>query len=241
MSDPQQALYAIVKTARQVVKVALALLEASPEPGGPYEVLMEHFARSTAALESLFNPDNLPVGHPARGDLIHLVSSGAQPGLRRALNTLLGLHDQVFGGWRWGGRDILVVKDGVFAGSREPSRVLEVGRQVLDEMASAVDRLEHILKSIPPISRRKGDAPPDRPDQGPAQDGQDPFVTLLRMAALVNRTKRALEHYLDRLPDPDVEGGGGKPHEWRWSRVRPHLERLFGRSLPEQLPDTSRR
>ena len=34
----------------------------------------------------------------------------------------------------------------------------------------------------------------------------------------------------------DVEGGGGKPDEWLWSRVRPWLAEEFGRPLPERFP-----
>jgi hypothetical protein len=66
------------------------------------------------------------------------------------------------------------------------------------------------------------------------------YVTLDQAAALVSRSKRTLEKYKQReknpLPSPDVEGGGGRPDEWRWTRIRPWLEQEFGRSLPEQYP-----
>jgi hypothetical protein len=69
-------------------------------------------------------------------------------------------------------------------------------------------------------------------------------VTLDRMAALVNRSKRTLERFKTRknnpLPLPDIEGGGGKPDEWLWSKVRPWLEREFNRTLPERYPTLQR-
>jgi hypothetical protein len=66
------------------------------------------------------------------------------------------------------------------------------------------------------------------------------YVTLDEMAAIVNRSKRTLEKLKDRkkdpLPPPDIEGGGGKPHEWLWSTVRPWLEKEYGRTLPAEFP-----
>jgi hypothetical protein len=38
------------------------------------------------------------------------------------------------------------------------------------------------------------------------------------------------------MPPPDVPGGGGKPREWLWVRIRPWLERNFKRVLPERPP-----
>jgi hypothetical protein len=74
------------------------------------------------------------------------------------------------------------------------------------------------------------------------------FVTLDQAAALVNRSKKTLERYLHRpksesarMPEPDVEGTGGKPHEWRWEKLRPWLEATFGRPLKNNLPSRSRR
>jgi hypothetical protein len=66
------------------------------------------------------------------------------------------------------------------------------------------------------------------------------YVTLDKMAALVSRSKRTLEKRKGRrtnpLPNPDVEGGGGRPDEWLWTRVCSWLEQEFGRRLPERLP-----
>ena len=38
------------------------------------------------------------------------------------------------------------------------------------------------------------------------------------------------------MPKPSVEGGGGKPHEWLWERIRTWLSREYGRELPERFP-----
>jgi hypothetical protein len=70
------------------------------------------------------------------------------------------------------------------------------------------------------------------------------YIDLDGIAALVNRTKRGMEHYKrrkqDRLPNPDVEGGAGRKDEWKWSTIRPWLERNFHRNLasvnPRNLP-----
>lgn len=66
------------------------------------------------------------------------------------------------------------------------------------------------------------------------------YVTLDQIAASVCRSKRTLENYAKRktnpLPDPDIQGGGGKPNEWQWQRIRPWLETEFRRTLPEVFP-----
>jgi hypothetical protein len=64
------------------------------------------------------------------------------------------------------------------------------------------------------------------------------YVTLDQMAAVVSRSKKTFERLKQQaqLPLPDVEGGGGKPDEWVWSRVRPWLESKFGKKLPERFP-----
>jgi hypothetical protein len=72
-----------------------------------------------------------------------------------------------------------------------------------------------------------------------AQTGEvECYVTLLQMAGIVNRDKRTLERLAVKVkfPPPAVEGGGGKPGEWRWSDVRPILEVEYGRSLPDIFP-----
>jgi len=77
----------------------------------------------------------------------------------------------------------------------------------------------------------------------PDEESQTPpgsYVTLDQMAAIVNRSKRSLERLKSRkknpLPDPDCEGGGGRPDEWLWSKVRPWLEKEYSKQLPEDYP-----
>jgi hypothetical protein len=66
------------------------------------------------------------------------------------------------------------------------------------------------------------------------------YVTLNQMASIVQRSKRTLEKLLTRsknpLPEPDVSGGGGKPNEWDWRRVRPWLQLEFSKLLPADFP-----
>jgi hypothetical protein len=66
------------------------------------------------------------------------------------------------------------------------------------------------------------------------------YVTLDQIAAIVNRNKKTLERQLNKanstMPKPDVEGGGGKPNEWKWDAIRPWLEMEFGKSLPSTYP-----
>jgi hypothetical protein len=66
------------------------------------------------------------------------------------------------------------------------------------------------------------------------------YVTLQDMADIVHKSKRCLESHKnkhpDPLPTPDHQGGGGKPHQWVYSRVRPWLERNFRPDLPRRFP-----
>jgi hypothetical protein len=44
------------------------------------------------------------------------------------------------------------------------------------------------------------------------------YVTLDQAAAFVSRAKRTMEKLFrsSSMPPPDVKGGGGRPHEWKW-------------------------
>ena len=66
----------------------------------------------------------------------------------------------------------------------------------------------------------------------------DCCVTILQMGAMVNRSKKTIERLTATkgFPRATVEGGGGKPHEWRWDDVRPILEKEYGRVLPATFP-----
>lgn len=73
------------------------------------------------------------------------------------------------------------------------------------------------------------------PASGEGADGEQ-LVTLDQAAAMVRRSKRTLEKYRDRLPDPRVWGGGGRPHLYAWGELRSVLVRVFGSRLPERFP-----
>lgn len=85
------------------------------------------------------------------------------------------------------------------------------------------------------------------PDGTPLTKLDDPsarqYVTLDQMAAMANRAKKTLERWLEKgkLPEPDVEGGGGKPHEWLWHRVRKPLQNESGKTMPDRFPSLRQR
>lgn len=66
----------------------------------------------------------------------------------------------------------------------------------------------------------------------------DDLVTLSQVAPLTGRCKRTLETYLrnGKLPKPDVPGGQGKPHRWYWRNIKPQLNKLANRVLPNRFP-----
>lgn len=73
---------------------------------------------------------------------------------------------------------------------------------------------------------------------GGGEATEERYVTLDQAAALVSRKKRTLENYRGNgLPEPDIHGGGGKPHLWKWSTMWPWLKATFKFELPERLPD----
>jgi hypothetical protein len=86
----------------------------------------------------------------------------------------------------------------------------------------------------------------DRPDLPPELliPGSQPpngvigLVTLRQAAAMVHCSKRKLESFKTRgeLPDPAVDGGGGKTAYYDWKVMRPWLESHFGVKMPEIFP-----
>ncbi len=98
-----------------------------------------------------------------------------------------------------------------------------------------------VLKSATPLTnppKRPGDEVTD--GKGGKQPLAPQYVTLDQLAAMVRRSKRTLENWRRRqknpMPDPDVEGGGGKPHEWIWEKIRLWLEHETCRTLPVDFP-----
>jgi hypothetical protein len=102
-------------------------------------------------------------------------------------------------------------------------------------MEVQVDEAKALLELQPRLAMGQG---------GNAASPSSWYIDLDGMAALINKAKRTLEHYKKRKNDPlslpDVEGGGGRKHEWKWSTVRPWLERNFTRDLswvnPANMP-----
>lgn len=65
------------------------------------------------------------------------------------------------------------------------------------------------------------------------------YVSLQQMAEYCKVSKRTVERWKTggKLPFPDIEGGGGRADNWKWEAVRPTLEQLTGRVMPERFPD----
>lgn len=81
--------------------------------------------------------------------------------------------------------------------------------------------------------------PPEVIDRNTARvQTPEQYVTLDMAAAMVNRKKRTLEEWIKdpNAPLPDVEGGGGRPHEWKWKTIKPWLENKSQRQLPDHYP-----
>ena len=71
---------------------------------------------------------------------------------------------------------------------------------------------------------------------GRAKQGAAPsVVTLIQIAAIVNRSKRTLEGLTKDMPLPAIEGGGGRPAEWDWEEVPRGTTPFFGIS-PQKRP-----
>lgn len=66
----------------------------------------------------------------------------------------------------------------------------------------------------------------------------DVLLRYTQFAAFAGRKKRTLERHLKKgkLPEPDRRGGGGKPHLWYWSTIRPALQSYSNRPLPDEFP-----
>jgi hypothetical protein len=114
-----------------------------------------------------------------------------------------------------------------------------------DDLAALLGEMQAALCRV--LAFAASDATPASPAFQPQQHTPltspatpaEQYVTLDQAATLVNRSKKTLERRLYNprtgMPLPAVEGGGGRPHEWLWSELRPWLEQEFGRRLPERL------
>lgn len=100
---------------------------------------------------------------------------------------------------------------------------------------------ERLAEEWSGVADEQSEGPKGRGDVTAAEDPEAPdqYVTLGQMAALISRSKHTVRKWTD-LPAPDVKGGGGKPDEWIYSKVRPYLEKKSGRKLPIRLPEPFR-
>ncbi len=64
------------------------------------------------------------------------------------------------------------------------------------------------------------------------------LVRLSQCAPLTGLSKRTIERHLRRgdIPRPDVVGGDGSANLWYWSSIRPPLQAITKRLLPERFP-----
>lgn len=112
--------------------------------------------------------------------------------------------------------------------------VAQLGRaRMLTKRLAA--RIEATTQKEPGLATSGDDRKADRGGALAKDDPLDLFVTLGQVEPLAHRSKRTLRDLPD-LPDPDVHGGRGRAHEWRWSRLRPCLEKYLKRQLPERFP-----
>ena len=88
------------------------------------------------------------------------------------------------------------------------------------------------------MNRTKEPGTPANDDEAEADGTIECHVTLLQMAAMVNKNKRTLERLRNdgKLPAPAVKGGEGKADEWLWSEVRPILQDEYNRQLAKVFP-----
>jgi hypothetical protein len=112
------------------------------------------------------------------------------------------------------------------------------------EFEAAVKTLERVLSAeaesadvaIPPPRQPADDSGTEAPYT------QRDLVTLSQAAAMVHKTKRALEHYKSsgELPDPAVDGGGGQAALYDWKILGPWLQSKFGIVQPPTFPANRR-
>jgi hypothetical protein len=105
---------------------------------------------------------------------------------------------------------------------------IEQARKALVFLTGEIARLEKDEVPITPAAAQ------------PASVTEDDLVTLDQAAAVVQQSKRTLERYVgnNRLPKPDLPGGGGRPHRWYWQNLKPALERHFRPNLPARFPSS---
>lgn len=118
--------------------------------------------------------------------------------------------------------------------------VEDLYRQISDDLNASGPDSPHASQFTVPKKDLESGSQTGQTRSEPGSDISIPetHVTLLQMAASVNKSKRTLEKLRDKgeLPPPAVKGGKGRADEWRWSSVKPILEKIFTRPLPEKFP-----
>jgi hypothetical protein len=72
------------------------------------------------------------------------------------------------------------------------------------------------------------------------ETASEQYVTRDQVASLVKRNKDTVADWFNddpQAPQPAIEGGGGKRHEYLWREAQPWLQKKTGRLLPQKFPD----
>jgi hypothetical protein len=134
-----------------------------------------------------------------------------------------------------------VFRDGIRAvweGRLPHQAAIDRARRRLDELADPLRKKWHQAPADQNASTEQPVAATGR-DAGPGQATAPQYVTRDQMAAICGlRSKKTIGRWInsDRLPSPDIEGGGGRADLWIWAKVRESLERASGRMLPQHYP-----
>jgi hypothetical protein len=104
-----------------------------------------------------------------------------------------------------------------------------------DAMIRHIEAVNALMPYLPPDEQEEVSI-----HEPAAAVSADTYVTLKQAAAMVQRSKDTLERLVTdgKLPPPDIrtKPKSGKPHEWKWSTIRPALEAEYKRALPEVFP-----
>jgi len=193
-------------------------------------------------LERARNPLRLPFGDSVRG------ASGANgypDGMKLvgAQRWLWNVHDKIVCDWKLDGQCEGKIPLAVSFG---PGEMRKLTRDEFNAIGLATQYIADVLNLLTPATPaqvKMADGDPERKPQAPAanpalESGILDYVDLDQAAALVNRSKKTLERALVKkiMPPPDIEGGGGKKHEWVYAKLRPWLETSYGKVLPNRPP-----
>ncbi len=109
-----------------------------------------------------------------------------------------------------------------------------------------VERVNELIEretvpSATPLSNPSSEMNPHAVPKGegpPVDVEHDCYVTRDMLANYLHVSKKKLERLskAGKLCEPDIEGGGGKAHQWKYARIRPFLATEFARQFPERWP-----